>query len=454
MEQRRIDLLGAASIVVANMVGTGVFTSLGYQLVGGISTGFSIVAVWLIGGILAFMGALCYAEIATRLPQDGGEYYFLKKIYHPSVGFMAGFVSSTVGFAAPIASAALALSIYLQGVVGAEGFMNVKVVACAIILGISSIHAVNFKRGIQFQKVFTIIKVAIILVFIGYGFVQGNVQNVSFGITDTASQQILAPSFALGLVWVSFAYSGWNASAYVAGEIKDPERNLSRSILYGTAIVTIMYVLLNAVFFMSTPASSMEGKPDVGLIAGNFIFGEAGGKIMGGIVSVLLISTISSMIIAGPRVIKSMFGSIELLKPLSATNKTGNPVYAILFQTALSIIMVFTVKFDQLINYTAFTLSLFTTLTVMGTFILRVKYGAPKGYKAWGYPLTPLIFCIMSGGIAVYFMMDKPKESLWGLATVALGLGLYFVSDEFKNRHNNEKNKSRDFFNSKESLDS
>ena len=220
MSQRKIDLLAASSIVVANMIGTGVFTSLGYQLFG-TAPGFPILAIWLVGGILAFLGALCYAELATRLPEDGGEYYFLSKIYHPALGFMAGFVSATVGFAAPIAMAALALGAYLKGIVPG---LDEKLLAAGIVLAISTIHAVNFKAGLSFQKVFTIVKVFIIVVFIAIGFSKGNVQQVNFNPGDWSWEKIVNVGFAVNLVWVSFAYSGWNASAYIAGESFNPKK--------------------------------------------------------------------------------------------------------------------------------------------------------------------------------------------------------------------------------------
>ena len=425
MSQRKIDLLAASSIVVANMIGTGVFTSLGYQLFG-TAPGFPILAIWLVGGVLAFLGALCYAELATRLPEDGGEYYFLSKIYHPALGFMAGFVSATVGFAAPIAMAALALGAYLKGIVPG---LDEKLLAAGIVLAISTIHAVNFKAGLSFQKVFTIVKVFIIVVFIAIGFSKGNVQQVNFNPGDWSWEKIVNVGFAVNLVWVSFAYSGWNASAYIAGEIIQPEKNLSRSILWGTMIVTVLYVFLNAVFMMTTPADKMVGVKEVGLVASEYIFGVNGGKIMGGIICVLLLSTISSMIIAGPRVIRPMFGKISFLKPLAATDKSGNPVLSIAFQTVLALVLLYTIKFESLTYYIAFTLSMFTVLTVAGIIVLRIREGKPEGYKAFGYPVTPVLFIATTLGVAGFFMYKNTTESLAGLLTILIGLVMYYFSD-------------------------
>lgn len=430
MSHRKIDFTAAASLVVANMIGTGVFTSLGYQLFE-TQAGFPIVIIWILGGILAFSGALCYAELATRLPHDGGEYYFLGKIYHPALGFMAGFVSSTVGFAAPIAAAALALGGYLSGVFPG---INETLAAAAVVLGISLIHLTNMKAGVNFQKIFTLIKLLIIAVFIVIGFSNGNVQNVAFSPLYFSYTDVFNQALAVNLVWVSFAYSGWNASAYIAGEIIHPEKNLSRSILYGTALVTVLYVLINVVFMMAAPVMEMTGVKEVGLIASNYIFGLNGGRIMGGIISVLLISTISSMIIAGPRVLQPMFAKIPFADTFSKRDDAGNPTRAIAFQTILSLVLMLTLDFGSLIYYIAFTLSIFTVLAVLGIVILRFRDGKPAGYSAWGYPVTPFIFIVATVAVALFFMKSNPIESLSGLATAALGGILYFFSTDFHNK--------------------
>lgn len=426
MEKRKIDFSAAVSVVVANMIGTGVFISLGYQLFES-RPGFPIVLIWLAGGVLAFLGALCYAELATRLPEDGGEYYFLSKIYHPALGFMAGFVSSTVGFAAPIAAAALALGDYLNGVFPG---MNVTLTAGGIVLLISVIHMTNLRAGVNFQRIFTAIKVAVMILFIAIGLLRGNVQHVSFNPSDFAWSDMVNHALAVSLVWVSFAYSGWNASAYMAGSIIDPARNLPRSILYGTGIVTVLYVLINVVFMMAAPAEAMIGKKEVGLVASNYIFGNNGGRIMGGIISILLISTISSMILAGPRVLQPMFEKIRGLQKLAGSDNSGNPVYAIAFQTILSLVLMLTLNFDSLIYYIAFTLSIFTVLTVLGMMILRYREGKPKGYAAFGYPITPLMFILTTLAVGVYFIQTHPRESISGFGTAFLGLILYFLSSE------------------------
>jgi APA family basic amino acid/polyamine antiporter len=435
MSHRKIDLSAAVSLVVANMIGTGVFTGLGFQLLSH-NHGFTILALWIAGGIMAFLGAVCYAELATRLPQDGGEYNFLSKVYHPALGFMAGFVSATVGFSAPIALAAASLGTYAHGIFPA---LDINIVGTAVIVGIAAIHATNLSAGVQFQKVFTLIKVLLIAVFVLAGIFYGNAQGISLGYSDLSAGEIMTAGFAVNLVYVSYAYSGWNASAYLAGEIVKPEKNLNRSIIWGTLLVTVLYVLLNTVFIMSAPMDEMrvatEGvnafKPkEVGMISANYIFGAWGGKVMGGVICVLLISTISAMIIAGPRVIQPMFGKIPAFQILSKTSEKGNPVRAILFQTILALLILWTASFDSIMQYIGFTLTIFTTLTVAGVIVFRIKNGKPDGYRALGYPVTPILFIAANIWVCHFQLVNKTTESLIGFGTALLGIILYFISTD------------------------
>jgi len=287
------------------------------------------------------------------------------------------------------------------------------------------------KLGLLFQKISTLAKVLIILIFVSFGFYLSPVA-ISFAPTNAAWNEIfhsglITPAFAISLVWVSFAYSGWNASSYIAGSIQNPEKNLSKSILLGTSIVIVMYVLLNSVFLLSTPMSELVGNKEIGLIAAKSLLGNSLGNVMGGIISLLLISTISSMIFTGPRVMKSMFSSIPKLSFLGKSAQDGTPRVAIITQSVLSLILMFTMNFESLIYYVAFTLSLFTLLTVFGLFVLRYKHGKPKGYKALGYPFTPIVFLVMTIGVAYYFIKDRPIESVLGLSTSVLGLIFYVL---------------------------
>src|SRR5205814_3565838 len=225
LSARTISPLTATFIVVANMVGTGIFTSLGFQ-VGGLPSGFAIMAIWMAGGICALCGALSYAELGAALPRSGGEYNFLREIYHPAVGFLAGWISATVGFAAPVAIAAIAFGTYFAEVVpGANPlFLSLAVVTiCTVVL------LRDLKLGSAFQNGSTILKVALILVIIVAGLCVKSTEPISFLPTKTDGALILSAPFAVSLYWVMYAYSGWNASTYIVGQLRYPSRTIPLS---------------------------------------------------------------------------------------------------------------------------------------------------------------------------------------------------------------------------------
>jgi len=258
------------------MVGTGIFTSLGFQ-VGGLPSGFAIMALWAAGGICALCGALAYAELGAALPRSGGEYHFLREIYHPAVGFLAGWISATVGFAAPVAIAAIAFSTYFAEVVpGANQlFLSIAVVTiCTVVL------LRDLKLGSAFQNGSTILKVALILVIVAAGFYVKSTQPISFLPAKGDGALIVSAPFAIGLYWVMYAYSGWNASTYIVGELRNPSRAIPLSVGLGTLLVMVLYLATNAAFLRTTPMGEMDSKPQVALIAGEHIFGTAGGKVV------------------------------------------------------------------------------------------------------------------------------------------------------------------------------
>jgi APA family basic amino acid/polyamine antiporter len=420
---RTISLFTAVSVVVANMVGTGVFTSLGYQLLG-LSQPFSIVALWTLGGIISFCGALAYSELGAAMPRSGGEYHYLSRIYHPFVGFLSGFVSSTVGFAAPVALAAITLGEYLSNVFPAS---SPTLSAASVVLAISLLHSTSVKVGSRFQNIFTLIKVALIITFIMGGWTTPMQSAFPTFEAQTFSSELLSPAFAVGLFFVSYSYSGWNAAAYLAGEIKQPERSLPRALLVGTLVVTILYVLLNQVFMRCAPFDLMRGQNDVAFFPATAIFGDAGARVVSGIITLLLLSSISSMVMAGPRVMQVMGEDFPSLAALSRLHG-GIPKTAIYLQCSISLLFILTSTFEQVITYIGFTLNLFTFLTVLGVMILRKKEpNLPRPYKTWGYPVTPLLFLAFSLWLLSYGLYQKPLESALGLATLAIGGGAYVL---------------------------
>ncbi len=429
---RLVGLVTAISLVIANMVGTGVFTSLGYQAIG-INSSFALLFLWLIGGVYALCGALSYGELAAVMPRSGGEYQYLSKIYHPALGFLSGWLSVTVGFAAPIALAAIALGQYANIVITG---IPAQAIALLTVIGISLIHTRNLKIGSNFQDIFTILKIVLIAVFIICGFLLAKPQPVEIVPNAEGISQIFTSSFAVSLVYVTYAYSGWNAAIYLAGEIKNPEKNLPRALFVGTAIVMVLYLLVNFIFLYATPFSAIEAleeKEKIAALAAQYIFGETGGKIISLLIAFGLISTISAMIWAGPRVTQVIGEDIPFFALLGRKNSRGIPYYAILLQLIIVLVLLLTSSFEEVITYLGFTLILSSFFTVLGLFIHRWKYpDLIRPYRTWGYPITPLIFLAISLWVLIYVFTDKPYQSLAGLMTIMLGLPVYFLASKQK----------------------
>jgi APA family basic amino acid/polyamine antiporter len=423
--KRTIGFVTACSIVVANIIGTGIFTSLGFQL-NDIQSGFALLMLWVIGGIAALFGALCYGELAAALPRSGGEYHFLSEIYHPALGFMAGFVSATVGFAAPIALAAMAFGKYWNGVLG---FGSPVLLSFIVVWLVALFHLRNLQVGSAFQNVFTLVKLLLITALIVAGVFVRPKQPINFLPAPGDMVTTFGAPFAVALVYVMYSYSGWNATAYITGEIKRPEKNVPRSLLAGTGVVIVIYVLLNVVFLATTPMGELKGQLEVALIAGKHIFGENGGRLAGAVICLGLIAAISSMTWIGPRVSMSMGEDHWLLRWLGRKSSQGIPSNAIVLQLLIVNVLLLTRSFESVVQYTQFSLLLCSLLTVFGVVVLRViRPEIPRPYRVRAYPLPPVIFCIITVWMMVYLLLWKPTESLAGLATALAGVLLYFCA--------------------------
>lgn len=426
---QRIGLVTATSIAVANMVGTGVFTSLGFQLLD-IRSGFALLSLWVLGGVFAFCGALAYGELAAALPRSGGEFHFLGRIFHPSLGFLAGWVSFIMGFALPVALAAMAFGSYFEAVAPR---VPPEASASALVAVVTLAHLRDLRLGSLFQNVFTAFKLLLVLVFIGaatWAAATGRTTtDVSFAPQPGDLEAILSGPYWVALLYVMFAYAGWNASVYVIDEMRAPERDVPRSLALATGLVLVLYTLLNASFLVTAPADEMAGKIDVGHVSAQAIWGDGGGRLLSGLLCLALVSTISAMVWAGPRVTQVIGQDYAFFRGLARTNAHGVPVVAILTQSTLVVAMILFTDFQQLLIYTQFILALCSAATVAGVFWLRWKEpDLPRPYRTWGYPVTPLLFLLITGLTVVFTLRQNPVESLVGLGTVLLGLPIYFAS--------------------------
>ncbi|HBK88660.1 MAG: amino acid permease [Cyclobacteriaceae bacterium] len=410
------------ALVIANMIGTGVFTSLGYQ-VGPLPSGFVILMLWLLGGVVALSGALVYAEISTTLKRSGGEYYYLGEIFHPLLGFLSGWMSTLVGFAGAISAVALAIGSYSAVLIG----LNEKWVAIASILLISFVHLFGVKASGWTQTLLTGIKLSLIAFFcIAPLFFAGDsLSGISFLPQPGDWDLMLTPGFAVSLVFVVYAYTGWNAAAYIAGNLENPARNLPLALLLGTGIVVVIYLSLNAMFLFVANFNELNGQNDVGNIIAIKLFGVRIGQIFSALFSIALLSTLSAMTIAGPRVTEAMGEDYPSLQKLSTRNRYGMPYVAVLIQAGWSVFLVMVSSFKEIIQYISISLSIFSLLTVIGIFFLR-KTHTDRPFRMPFYPVTPLIFIVVTCWMIYYMFREDPKIIFYSLGTMIPGAIIYF----------------------------
>jgi len=418
------------AVVVANMVGTGVFTSLGFQLLE-IHSGFALLALWAVGGITALCGAMTYAELGAALPRSGGEYNFLARIFHPAAGFVSGWVSATIGFAGPCALAAMTFAAYATSVFDTAAAPWVRpALAAGLVIVLGLAHASNHRTSGGTQVVFTILKVVVIVVFcLAALMFVGEPQPISFLPAAGDGGELFSAEFAVALIYVSYAYTGWNAATYLSSELEDPQRTLPIILFSGTLVVMLLYVALNYVFLSVAPVDAMRGEVEVGYIAARSAFGEVGGKLTGLVLAALLISTVSAMTLAGPRVLQVIGEDFRALRFFSRTNRDGIPAVAIYTQTAISVIFILSAGFESVLIFAGFTLALNSFVTVLSMFVLRWRQPElPRPYRTFGYPVTPLLYLLLTGWTLSFVLVNKPVEGLFGLGVIASGLVFYFVS--------------------------
>ncbi len=423
----KVGIFPCAALVVANMIGTGVFTSLGYQ-VGDLPSPFVILLLWVVGGVVAFCGALVYCELAVALPKSGGEYHFLSQIYHPSVGFAAGFVSVAIGFAAPIALVAMAFGDYLSAAIPG---LHPRMLSYALLLSVAAMHTIAVGASGAFQVTVTALKVAVLIGFLVIGFSRGNLAEADFSPTPEAPALLLSPAFAVSLMFVLYSYTGWNAVTYILSEVKNVQRTIPLALLIATALVSVIYVALNMLFLRSEPMASYEGQIEVAEIAATALFGDNGGRLMAGLVGGGLIASLSAMTWAGPRVSQAIGRDLPAFRFLQKTSPGGVPRRALLLQTLVALVFLATATFETVLIYAQFALVACSFLTVLGIFVLRRRQPeASRHFRCWGYPVTPLVYLAVTAFALLYTATEKPWEAVAGALTLAFGLLLYFLSSQ------------------------
>ncbi len=414
------------------MIGAGIFTTSGL-LMADLRSPWLLISLWVVGGIIAFAGALCYGELGAAMPRAGGEYTFLSTLYSPLVGFLSGWVSFVVGFSAPIAASAIGFSEYLLrafpdafqiGGIGVDWIK--KIYSISIILVFTGIHLRGMEFGARVQNGLTVLKIALIVVIISFGFAFGAGSWDHFSTAVTVGPAPGWKTIGLSLMWIMFAFSGWNASVYIGSEIRNPQRNIPRSLLIGTGAVTLMYVLLNTLFVYAVEPDAMTGVISIGGLAVKNLFGVNYETFFSLFIAFALFSSISAFIILGPRVYYAMAADGKFFSFTSKIHpRFGVPAYSIIFQAIISIAIILSGTFDQILTYMGFSLGIFPIITVFGIFKLRKEKRST--FRLPGYPFTPIIFIMAGVGMLLLSFLERPTESLIAIFTVLAGLPAYYL---------------------------
>jgi APA family basic amino acid/polyamine antiporter len=439
--ERKYNLSVAVNVVIASMIGTGIFTALGFQVSdGAIPDGFSILMVWTLGGVLALCGATVYGEVASYIGKSGGEYTFLSELYHPLIGFLSGWISLFVGFSAAIASLALATGEYILPFLGVDNdiLFNLlgtdittnKVIGFVVILFVALIQFGGVILGGLVQNALTGLKLAMIVFFLLSPLFVGELEwsTNSLAPSEKSYSTIFSLPFAGALVWVMFSYSGWNASSYIVGHLKKPKKTLPISLLVGTSIVAIIYLALNVLFMLVADFDELAGRVDIANIIAEKMYGAEIALIFSLIFSIALIAGINAMFISGPRVTEQIGQDYPKLKLLSKKNERGAPYLSILALFIISGTLVVFSSFKEIIEYIGITLSMFSMLTVASVFIVRKRSDRPENVvRSIGYPITPILFILMTLWMIAYFVVLDPMTMVYSLLSLVPGVIVYFL---------------------------
>lgn len=429
----------ATALVVANMIGAGIFTTSGI-MASNLPSPLWVLFCWGLGGIIALSGALCYAELATRIPKNGGEYIYLKELFHPILGFLTGWTSLIVGFSVPIALSAMGFTEYLLAGLSLEltGFSTTeimilkKILSISIILVFTMIHFFGAKIGGRVQNFLTILKIIVILGLTSWGLFSGD---GSFGHIFSEIK-IPGDGFAFGtaMMMVMFTYSGWNAASYISGELKNPRKTLPISLLGGTIIVILLYLALNVFIFFSAPYSELQGKITIVEVASVKVFGGWIAKLLSFCISIMLLSSLGAYLLIGPRVYYAMAKDKLFFSFASKmSQKYKVPNRSILLQGGIAVTMVIIGSFEQLLIYIGFALGIFPIVAVFGLFKARKKgIGESMAVKTPWYPVTPIFFILSSFLLLIIAFYNRPLESLVAIFTVTAGIPCYYIWQRFK----------------------
>jgi basic amino acid/polyamine antiporter, APA family len=435
---RRLGPLDASAIVISNVIGVGIFTTPGVvaaMLPGTLAT----LAVWALGGALAFAGALAYAELAAWRPQAGGEYVYLRENFGRLAGFLTGWTSFVAGFSGAIAAGAVAVAVYLDRFIPGAGstvalvawhvgpvevgISTQKIVAIATIGLLALVQARGVRPGRLLQNSLTTVKVAALAAFVVAGLLVARAPEA----TSVAAHPTAPTTWLIALVPVMFSYTGWNAAVYVAEEVRNPTRNVPLALALGTSCVVMLYLALNALYLRVIPPQELAGAIGVGELVASRLFGSAAGAMFAALAVLIILSSLSAWTLAGPRIYFAMARDGVFLSAAGRVHpQYRTPAMAILAQSLWSALLVLSGTFDQLLTYTGFSVILFSALAVLSLFFVRIRGKDTDTFRAWGYPWAPAIFCLVSFAIVINTVVAAPGPALAGLGVMAAGVPIYW----------------------------
>jgi APA family basic amino acid/polyamine antiporter len=433
---RKLGLFPVTNIVIANIIGAGIFTTSGF-IMDYLNNPLLMLTLWFIGGVIAFCGAMAFGELGATFPEAGGEYIFITKLFNPLLGFLSGWLSLIVGFSAPIAASAIGFSEYfylafpsLQSYLHPTGFLSPamfkKIFAITLILVFTIIHSRGIVFGSRVQNILTILKVLLIagLIVAGFTFGKGSFQHFE-NVGEMQFSFSGWKSIGLSLMFVMFAYSGWNSATYIGSEIKSPQKVIPGSLLISTGIVVVLYFLFNLFFIYALSPDEIKGVPEIAGVAAGKAFGPIAESVISLFISFALVSSLSAFIILGPRVYYSMAQEGYFFKfAAKVHSKHKVPVGAILLQSSIAIILVISGTFEQILVYMGFSLGIFPILAVLGVFKLRMS--GKSALKLKGFPVLHIIFIVTGVTILVLAFLERPIESSIAILTALSGIPVFY----------------------------
>lgn len=444
--ERRLGPLDAAAIIVANVIGGGILFNSPIVATAAPSAPWFLLA-WLVGGVLAFMGAMAYAELATLRPKAGGEYVYLREAFGGLAGFLTGWTSFVAGFSGALAASAVflitTLDRFVPGVANGTPLLLIPIpyvpitfsrhtiAAAAVILVAAAIHIRGVGPGRIVSNVLTTLKITAFVVFIAFGLSIG--AGASANLVQSAGP-VTFTGFLFALIPVMFTYSGWNAAAYMAEEIRDPGRNVPRSLMLGTLAVIVIYLLLNALYLSVIPIGELAAtRGSVLDVVADRLLGVRAGDVMAVVAIVSLAAGINAWTFAGPRVYFAMARDGAFFKSAARVHpKYKTPAASIAAQAAFAIALVLTGSLDSLATYVGFSITLWAGAAVASVFVLRMREPqAPRPFRAWGYPVTPATFVVASALIVFNAIYTNPRVTGAGALIILAGVPLYYF---FKRR--------------------